>query len=791
MNDMRGEIYYMKRMKKALVTLAVMAMTASMFPANVFATTPNRFAGVDRYQTASLIADEVGSPNKVAILTAGMDANLVDALAAAPFASSQKAPILLTEGTELNNFTQDELTRLAVNKVYLTSGSGVIEKPVTDELTALGISFEFVGGEDRYETSLNLAKKLSAPTGVIVASANDANIVDSLSVASIAAANNMAIVLTDKDGMSSANQSYIRSLNVPVYVIGGNGVISDSVVTSLGATRVGGANRYATNIAVLNQFKANVNFDTVYAASGNNLHLVDALAGAPLAAKTKSAIVLSDGAISSEVSNFIITAGIKNVVALGSANVVPEGVRTGLVYTPPTTTPPVVNPPVTPPVSTGGGGGWYNWNRGGDYTPAVDAVVPVITTDLVNQQTTTGTAITLDATATVNGAETLSYQWYSSTDGTTTGSAIAEATSATYTSTMDTAGTFYYYCVVTNTNNAATGIKTASTTSNVATINVSLTVQPKEITDFTPLTAISLITDEHLVDLTTFKASGKLPTIVTVTDGTTSADADITDWTGTFDATTTGAITLTATWTMPVGYVNTTTPIAVTIIVNVNTVQTVAPVLSSAKDMTSFSFDGLTPAVTGTITGTSITLTVPNATDVTVLVATFANSTASAITVGATTQVSGITVNDFTSPVTYTVTAEDGTIATYTVTVTIAAPLSSDATLKTSSTVKGQPLLDLGTPNVIIGSTTPGAITILAVEAADTTNVGLYITLFDKNDVGATVKVVKYASADPTTSFATDSAYANEAITDGDFFIVKVTAADGSILYYNIIVTVI
>jgi len=104
---------------------------------------------------------------------------------------------------------------------------------------------------------------------------------------------------------------------------------------------------------------------------------------------------------------------------------------------------------------------------------------------------------------------------------------------------------------------------------------------------------------------------------------------------------------------------------------------TVTAALSDAKVITAFSFAGLSPAVTGTITGTDIALTVPNATDVTALVATFTNSAASVVKVNATAQTSGTTANNFTSPVAYLVTAEDGTTANYTVTVTVAAPLIS------------------------------------------------------------------------------------------------------------------
>jgi len=128
----------------------------------------------------------------------------------------------------------------------------------------------------------------------------------------------------------------------------------------------------------------------------------------------------------------------------------------------------------------------------------------------------------------------------------------------------------------------------------------------------------------------------------------------------------------------------------------------------------------------------------------------------------------------------------------YLTNITALPTLSNDATLKSSSTVKGQEVTSLGTPNATLGSESAGAVTITAAQAADTSNAGSYITLFDQNESHAAMKVVKYASGDSTTDFETDTAYDNEAITDGDFFVIKVTAQNTTTEnFYKIIVTVI
>ncbi|OFX36997.1 MAG: hypothetical protein A2W95_02295 [Bacteroidetes bacterium GWA2_40_14] len=71
-------------------------------------------------------------------------------------------------------------------------------------------------------------------------------------------------------------------------------------------------------------------------------------------------------------------------------------------------------------------------------------------------------------------------------------------------------------------------------------------------------------------------------------------------------------------------------------------------------------------------TNHKVDVTVPAGTDVSALVATYTLSAGATVKVGSTVQESGVTVNNFTAPVVYTVVAEDGTtIQDWTVTVSV------------------------------------------------------------------------------------------------------------------------
>ena len=101
-----------------------------------------------------------------------------------------------------------------------------------------------------------------------------------------------------------------------------------------------------------------------------------------------------------------------------------------------------------------------------------------------------------------------------------------------------------------------------------------------------------------------------------------------------------------------------------------------ADALSSDAVLTSFQFPldrnpALSVEATARIDGTNITVTVPFATSVSALKATWSNPAAS-VSVDGSLQTRGVTANDFTNPLTYAVTTPDQTTNLYHVTVTVA-----------------------------------------------------------------------------------------------------------------------
>ena len=98
------------------------------------------------------------------------------------------------------------------------------------------------------------------------------------------------------------------------------------------------------------------------------------------------------------------------------------------------------------------------------------AAPPIITVQPQNTEIMQGTTYTLSVTAQSTDGGSLGYQWYVNSGSTWT--AISGATSPTYSVPADMVGTYNFYVLVTNTNNSAYGIKTASVESNTVTLAV-------------------------------------------------------------------------------------------------------------------------------------------------------------------------------------------------------------------------------------------------------------------------------------------------------------------------------
>lgn len=284
---------------------------------------PNNNKGT-RFDTAAAISRK-GWPNgsSTAILVTGYD--YPDALSATPLAKKYNAPILLTNVDKIPEVTLNELRSLKVKKIILVGGQGVISSNVEDQLKEEFRKVERIDGKDRFETSINVAKKIGSDKGIVVT--YGFNYVDALSVAPIAASEGMPIILTPTNEIKDSVDRFLQDQFVPKsYIIGGVGAINNETMNKFdNPTRIGGQDRFETNVNILKTFEKNINYDKVYVATA--MDYPDALAGSSLASLTESPLILTrSNSVENVTLNFAKRKMSKEIYGLGGSAVVNDKV---------------------------------------------------------------------------------------------------------------------------------------------------------------------------------------------------------------------------------------------------------------------------------------------------------------------------------------------------------------------------------------------------------------------------------------------------------------------------------
>src|SRR5680860_327567 len=287
--------------KKIISTFCSFALLLSVTPfqplnvqASPTESVTTRISGNTLYDTAVEISKKGWDYAPVVVLATGT--NFPDALTGTVLAHKVNGPLLLTESDHLNPVVAAELRRLRTQEVNLLGGTVALQEKIAQSLKNQGILPRRISGLDQYGTAAAIAG-VATPRSTQAFLVNGDHFADALSISSYAAAQCIPVLLTRRDSLPPETASALSQMGVQqVTLIGGKAVIKDTVEEQLGklpqpvkvTARYAGFDQYETNTAVLNQLPFDTS--TIYVATGENFP--DALAGAALAAQSKSPIRL-------------------------------------------------------------------------------------------------------------------------------------------------------------------------------------------------------------------------------------------------------------------------------------------------------------------------------------------------------------------------------------------------------------------------------------------------------------------------------------------------------------------
>ena len=253
-----------------------------------------RVAGDNRVETAVEVSKTLFDTSRVVLIATASD--FADALAGAPLAAQQGGPLLLSGRDGVPGQTVAEIERLGATRAILLGGEAALGPAVADQLAAMDLDVERIGGATREETSVLIAQRMGVNGEVVLAARG--GFADALSVSALAASRRLPILLVQPDDLGVAGD--VLTADTDVLVVGGTAVIGDAVAQAADdaagdVTRLAGSNRYATSVAVAEAALARgLTTDTVWVATGRDF--ADGLVAGTAAGLVDGPLLLVDGA---------------------------------------------------------------------------------------------------------------------------------------------------------------------------------------------------------------------------------------------------------------------------------------------------------------------------------------------------------------------------------------------------------------------------------------------------------------------------------------------------------------
>ncbi|MDA8442991.1 MAG: S8 family serine peptidase [Peptococcaceae bacterium] len=285
----------------------------------------DRLFGADRIQTAIQIA-QAAFPTGADTVILARDNAFPDALAGAPLAYKDNAPILLTDSNTLPTAVLAEIQTLAPQHIIVLGGPGAISDAIYTELSLVAPT-DRIGGSDRYHTAADIAANLGTTGKAVVV--NGQNFPDALSIAPQAAQAGEPILLTPAGDLSGAADQALRQLGVSdTLAVGGEGVLSGLTLDgTVNPYRLAGNDRYATAAVVAQTFPPVG--EQVYVATGEDFP--DALTGGVLAATRGTDVLLvPSSGLPPELNKVVQNWHGVRATAFGGDSVVPQPELTAL-----------------------------------------------------------------------------------------------------------------------------------------------------------------------------------------------------------------------------------------------------------------------------------------------------------------------------------------------------------------------------------------------------------------------------------------------------------------------------
>ncbi|GAB3248661.1 peroxidase family protein [Arthrobacter pigmenti] len=295
----------------------------------------NRIAGATLFDTSAAISQNNFQAGVPVVYIARGD-YFSDALAGGPAAKAAGGPLLLVKTDELPAKTQDELTRLAPQKIVVLGGPKAVSDATLNQLGDFTTgAVERLAGATKFHTAVEISKATQQPGVDRVYVATGDNFPDALAAAAPAARDGHPILLVKRGSIPGATLQELQRLQpAEIVVLGGHLAINEATYNALAPLapsiqRIGGATLYDT-AALISKAFFTPPVEQVYLSTGENFPDALSIAGIAGAKGAPILLVPSDGTIPPSVMAELERLQPKNATILGGPSAINAAVETQL-----------------------------------------------------------------------------------------------------------------------------------------------------------------------------------------------------------------------------------------------------------------------------------------------------------------------------------------------------------------------------------------------------------------------------------------------------------------------------
>lgn len=249
--------------------------------------------------------------------------SIIDGISVTPLAYAKNAPIIPVKWNSIDKSTEDYLDKIGVKRITIIGSLQSVSKTSENHLKQLGYEVNRIYGENRYDTSIKIARELNNIKEVssILLINSSVGLENALGIYSFAAQKNTPIIWSDGENFKDVKSHINKNKIEKVYAIGDSEDFHYKLNENIKNVEIiEEINKTETNLKIIKELQKNAT-NKVYAINveyGTHSDINEYISLGVVAAKENIPILICEESLTKPQENYLDKNNIDNIEQIGS-----------------------------------------------------------------------------------------------------------------------------------------------------------------------------------------------------------------------------------------------------------------------------------------------------------------------------------------------------------------------------------------------------------------------------------------------------------------------------------------